>query len=991
MAVLDRQTITVPLGGGLETELADKLLPVGKLLELENAIINQTGRVTKRPGNVALGTLPPVTPYQLATLNGALVSLGPNGSTPIAVYSEGTGGWTSATLKTDLRGPINTNRIPVFSGTAASADTPSVAYNAANNVYAVVFDGTTARTIFIDAKTGARLYENSTSPMVGPGTRPRVIAVGTSIVVAYHEVGGGGGIFIDVYSSANIAAGAGPTTNLVSTVAGDAANPFIDLISLSPTTVDIAYRSNVGTLRRLTVTVATGAVTLNVPITTAALAAINPALGLAWMTDPAGSGKLAIQTINNITGVQVQWDLTAGLPAISYVMAGAAGDYGAITGHTISNAATGEFVVLTHRSSPNAQFHMRTVAGGIVTGDFIRGISLRSKTFHFGSDDYVVGSYSSSVGTSAQRSYFLFRVSPTHLVTPVRTPLARIMMWQGNGILEHGSMLSSVVLTGVSTLPTFVTALVKVVAIESSGVAFSQDVGTDIVGITFGGPMQRGVEAADGLAMGGGSLLAFDGSIYAEDGFPIYPEAPTTPGVETAGGLTAGTYHWRAVYRYTDTNGRVTRSRPSAPLDFVIIGAASRITVTVVTSRFNSRPNATIQIELYRTIVNGPEESYRLVTTLANDPTIDTVSFSDGVTDLALQAGENLYTSVGFLANDAPPGTRATLFFRDRLWVLSDDDRVEAWYSDLVSPGIGFTWSERRIIRIDDEYGDLTALAGLGQSTIFFKREAIYAINGDGPNSIGQGGYNDPQRIEEGLGCVDPRSVVIGPPGIFFQSTRGIWLLSEGGNPTYVGAPVARYNGLTIVASILCASKAQVRFYTSVGTILVYDYNHQQWSIDSGAALTAATAWNGLPAFTAGGLTLREDTTGTVFTDAGNQYSLKIVTPWLSIAGLQGVERLYLMEGVGDVRDAHTLSVSLQYDNDRGPTSTPQTKAFAALDDWEWSLKPARQLATAIKVTMIDTYASTPTAGFTAVALALTVGVEPTHLKRFLSQVKSLL
>lgn len=993
MAILARQTITVPLGGGLETELADKLLPAGKLLELENSFISQTGKVSKRAGYTAIspggGGV-----WKMATRKGALVTLQQTqafGVNPIVVRNEGVANWSGngRGVSTDLCGPVFTSRLPIYSGTAASVASPDVAYYAPANVYAVVFDGNVGRAMFVDAATGQVV--NSFALGFFAGTRPRVISTGTYLFIVWSD--GAGTLFAQVWDAATIATGVPlVTTTPVGTLA-NATDPYIDLISRSGTTVDIAYRKAANTLARSAVTLP-GMAIVSSAITTAAAAAIDPGLGLAWLTDPGGSGKLAIATINGAIGVQVQFDITGGTPAFSYVLAGP-NIYTNVTGHTISAAASGEFVVLTDEATPLTRFHTRTIVGGIATGVWIRGVFLRSKTFRYNGVDFVITAYGNSVaGGIFQQSYFLMRVSPTHLTTPVRAPLARIMLWQGNGAVEHSSGLTSVVSGSVLAAagPGLIAALTKVTTLESSGTIFTQDTGVDVVALTFDAvSVGRPAEAIDNLMVPGGSLLTFDGAIYAEEGFPVYPEAPTTPGVETPGGLSAGVYQWKSCFRYTDSNGRVVRSRLGPVLQRTIVGAASRIDVRMSTSRFSSRPSNACVIELWRGVVNDASV-FRLVTGVANNPAVDFVTFSDGVSDATLQLAEPAPTTGGVLPNDPVPGSRFVLFFNDRFWMLSDDDRKEAWYSDVVSTGLGLQFSEQRIVRIDDEYGDLTGMAGLGTSAVFFKNEAIYVVNGDGPNSLGQGGFNEAQRVQEGLGCVEPRSIVTATPGVFFKSARGIYLLpSAGGGATYVGQSVARYNAATITGSIHIAKKNQVRFFTSFGTALVYDYLHQQWSVDASDSSLfqgVGAEWKGLAAVYWNTAIYIEDPTGAIYLDLATPYALKLVTPWLSLAGLQGVERFYEIQGVGDSAGAHTLLLSIRYDNDAGPSSTPQTHLFAGAGEWEWRCRPARQLATAIKITLLE---SSSSAAFSAVALAIALGVEPSHLKRFQTQAKSLL
>src|SRR5262245_22595584 len=53
---LGKRKLTIPLAGGLASNIDDKLLPRGKLLELQNTRVGRLGEVVKRTGTEALGT-----------------------------------------------------------------------------------------------------------------------------------------------------------------------------------------------------------------------------------------------------------------------------------------------------------------------------------------------------------------------------------------------------------------------------------------------------------------------------------------------------------------------------------------------------------------------------------------------------------------------------------------------------------------------------------------------------------------------------------------------------------------------------------------------------------------------------------------------------------------------------------------------------------------------------------------------------------------------
>jgi len=115
----------IPLGVGLETELADKLVQPGSVVVLENALPRNTGEVIGRQGYDTLsesnqatrpanGVLPHV--HRLATLNGGLVRYN---VAPVPIHAwDATGeeyvAPSSTTITSYRTGPISVETDPVF-------------------------------------------------------------------------------------------------------------------------------------------------------------------------------------------------------------------------------------------------------------------------------------------------------------------------------------------------------------------------------------------------------------------------------------------------------------------------------------------------------------------------------------------------------------------------------------------------------------------------------------------------------------------------------------------------------------------------------------------------------------------------------------------------------------------------------------------------------------------------------------------------------------
>src|SRR5262249_1969702 len=142
-----------------------------------------------------------------------------------------------------------------------------------------------------------------------------------------------------------------------------------------------------------------------------------------------------------------------------------------------------------------------------------------------------------------------------------------------------------------------------------------------------------------------------------------------------------------------------------------------------------------------------------------------------------------------------------------------------------------------------DQAGACTALASLDDKMIVFKADQIYQITGNRPNATGQGGtLSTPQLISRDCGCIDWRSVVRGPAGIYFLSATGIYLLDRGLNVTYVGGAGDRFtNGAADCQSAkMLRDRREIRWEMlwpgAQYQKLVYNYDQDEWTTHTNAS-----------------------------------------------------------------------------------------------------------------------------------------------------------
>ena len=145
-----------------------------------------------------------------------------------------------------------------------------------------------------------------------------------------------------------------------------------------------------------------------------------------------------------------------------------------------------------------------------------------------------------------------------------------------------------------------------------------------------------------------------------------------------------------------------------------------------------------------------------------------------------------LYTTGGALDNVPPPSALCMTVHQNRLVMGGADDATVVWFSKELSPTDAPAFNDALTIQIEDG-GPVTGVASLQSVLVIFKQGMTFIVPGDMPDDTGAAinrGYvsnalGTPIRMPHGIGCIDHRSVVETPVGVFFQSQRTIELLSR--------------------------------------------------------------------------------------------------------------------------------------------------------------------------------------------------------------------
>jgi hypothetical protein len=619
-----------------------------------------------------------------------------------------------------------------------------------------------------------------------------------------------------------------------------------------------------------------------------------------------------------------------------------------------------------------------------------RSIGLAGKAFARGSKVYVPVVYDSNDGDAWQDTYFVMDEDAK--------VVARILSGNAGGHVTSSLLPESVVAGDVVS---FACRAKTLLTTDVTGLApFFSTLGVNLCSLDFGDLQTTfgHAEMARTLFVAGACPQAYDGDRWVEDGFHVYPD-----GLACSGSTAGYSYQYIAVYEWTDAQGQLHRSCTSVPatqLQAAPIDSGHAATITVPTLRITDKAN--VSIVLYRTLANIDVSSqvfYR-VSSIASPTlsvkTADTVTFTDAVTDAALVAGAQLYTTGGVLENASPPPTSFLGIHQGRLYAVHAEDPLTLWYSKVLVPGWPVEWSDYLTIPVDARGGGVTGFASLEDKLVLFKASAVFVMAGSEADDTGANSSLSPTRlISTDVGCSEPKSIVRVQDGLIFKSEKGIYKLDLGLTLSRIGAAVTDYDGDEITSAVMLEDAHEVRFTTTESRVLVLNTENGQWGTDTQVDAADAILWQGVYTYVHPLGEVRTETPDE-YSDCGSPIRRRIVTSWLAFAGLQGYQRLYRLMFLGDYQSQHTLKVSLAYDYDPTPSqevsldpTTVITPTFFGSSSffggdavfggefplYQFRLHATRQKCQAVQI-IVEESQVTPSAAGTWSAIAFEIGAK---------------
>lgn len=375
--------------------------------------------------------------------------------------------------------------------------------------------------------------------------------------------------------------------------------------------------------------------------------------------------------------------------------------------------------------------------------------------------------------------------------------------------------------------------------------------------------------------------------------------------------LTGGSiYFYQACYSWTDTQGNLHRSAPTvSPIAVAVPDGYDSVNVTVPTLRLTKK--ADINIEIYRSEPRGG--NVHLIKTLPNNTAVDSITFLDDSSDDYILQKEPLYTTGGVLENAPPHSCKYIALHQDRLFLAGLRDSRSIQYSQINSTGYPSEFSDYFVMPLPVKQ-EITAMYSLGDVLYIFTPDSIGALLGQGGDTLGLGGNYRFEYVSRDVGCITFNSIVETSNGVYFQSKKGIYVLRRGGQVEFIGKNVKDYRVELVTASYLVGGEAELRFYTASGNTLVFNEMYNIWTVFTNTPTLSAVLYNGVGfRLSSDGSNIFKDADS--FSDAGNVIPMAVRTNWFASATLQGLQRIYRINVVGNKLDYHSVRISLYYDH----------------------------------------------------------------------------
>lgn len=926
---LTKQPVDISFAKGLDQKIDPFRLPVGNFQTLRNSVFDKGGLLTKRNGYGYLASLPNESSSYLTTVNGNLTAIG----TTISAYDASNKAWSAK----GTIAPMEINTLPIIRNNFNQTQCDSVV--ADNGLVCTVYSElnagvTTIKYVIASSVTGQNIVAPTALPIHTSGQSPRVFLLGSYFVIVFTDiVTATPNLMYITISSLNPTVSTSPATiaagyTVATTVSWDGI--------VANNNLYIAYNTTSGgqsvKVTYLSISQAASASAPVAPATYATFKATmmslaadvtdqsNPIIYVSFYRLDTTTGYTLVvdKNLNPITAPTSIVTATTLLNITSAAQSGMCTIYGEVSSSYASPI-----------SLPSNYISAVTFTQAGVVGSpyvVIRSVGLASKAFILDGEIIFLAAFSSTF----QPTYFMVSASSSVAAAPII--IAKLAYENGGGYLTLG-LPNAMISNGIVNICYLRKDLIEALNTlnnpqqTTAGGIYSQ---TGINLATFD-LLSKNISTAEigkDLHLSGGFLGLYDGYLPVEHNFFVWPDSIGLTGSGAGGVMTAQQYYYQVIYEWSDNQGNIHRSSPSIPVTITTTGSTSSVIISVPTLRLTMKTNNPVKIVIYRWSTAN-QIYYQITSTsspLVNSTTTDVVTFTDTVADASIIGNSIIYTNGGVIEDMNAPASNILTLFDTRLWLVDAEDKNLLWYSKQVIESVPVEMSDLLTLYVapnagaTSSTGPITGLAPMDDKLIIFKKDAIYYINGAGPDNTGANNqYSQPIFITGIAGCNNQQSIVLTPSGLMFQSDKGIWLLGRDLQTSYIGSPVADFNESIVNSALIIPQTNQVRFTVDTGQTLMYDYYYQQWGTFVNVPAISSCIYNGLHTYVNSAGAAYQETPG-LYLDGSSPVLLSFTTGWLNLAGIHGYERAYYFYLLGTYLSPHKLSIKIAYDYNGSPS-----------------------------------------------------------------------
>lgn len=495
----------------------------------------------------------------------------------------------------------------------------------------------------------------------------------------------------------------------------------------------------------------------------------------------------------------------------------------------------------------------------------------------------------------------------------------------------------------------------------------------EVVEFDFAPEVPTRTKWGESLQFSGGIVTQYDGRNVEEVNHITAPLFTTS---NVAGALAAGTYQHIIVCERQDANGNWHPSANSATVTSTL-GAPGAIRLTMYPPLSRKADVSRFRFAIYRSLTAASAPYYFVA--YASTPAAGAlyVTYDDAATDATISANAKLYIQPGAPYTSqprrSPPALKHLTVHRNRIFGAAEDG-VSVWYSAERVLGEGAWFADAFQMQVE-QGGEIQAIWSQAGRLVVAKTGSLYVIDGSGPPENGGNGteFTSPQRLPSDVGCVNDRSVVPTDMGTFFQSSRGIEILTRAFQVGWIGEPIEdTLAAYPVIASAgLDDAEGLVRFACvddldtpTAGRVIVYDLNNKAWSVHAYADEAVdhtvhGSAWHWL---SAGGQVYQERTEAdaSAYLDASTWRTLQVETGWIKLAGINQEAAVRKVTVFLEAQTHSDVTVAVAYD-DGASYDQSQTWTAAEVDGLyrpHLELDVSEQKCRSLKVKVSD---ATPT------------------------------